>query len=282
MSFWTLLVLGLIAGGTIFIGLLLGRLRGLSSTLRTALSMLAAGILVFLLVEILGHATEETASSVSAAMAGTGSGSIAGLLIFLLLGGFFLGFFSLVAIERTLIRQAAAVSPIRLSFMIAVAIGLHNLSEGLAIGQSAAQGMFTLAIGLVIGFAVHNATEGFGIVGPVVRKGDLVPWSTLLLLGVIGGGPTFVGTLVGGIWTSVPLSVFVLALAGGALLYVLKELVVKELFSSIQRREMAHLLVIIMLPLVLGFTLGLGTAELAAGATEGESHEEGIESHEAR
>src|SRR5919202_4500749 len=115
----------------------------------------------------------------------------------------------------------------------------------------------------------------------MVRQGNVVPWGTLLLLGAIGGGPTFVGTLVGGLWTSVPLSIFVLALAGGALLYVLKELVVKELFSRMQRREVADILVIIMLPLVLGFTLGLGTAELAEGATEGESHEEGIESHEA-
>jgi ZIP family zinc transporter len=54
--------------------------------------------------------------------------------------------------------------------MIAVAIGLHNLSEGLAIGQSAVQGLVTLAIGLVIGFAAHNATEGFGILGPMMRE----------------------------------------------------------------------------------------------------------------
>src|ERR671932_2645316 len=268
MSFWTLLVLGLIAGGTIFIGLLLGRLHGLSSTLRTALSMLAAGILVFLLVEIIGHAMKETAASVSAAAAGIGSAGTAGLLIVLLLGGFFLGFFSLVVIERTLIRQAAAVSPARLSLMIAVAIGLHNLSEGLAIGQSAAQGMFTLAMGLGFGFAAHNATEGFGILSPMMRKEGIVPWGTLLLLGMIGGGPTFLGTLVGSLWTSVPLSVFVLALAGGALLYVLKELVVKEFFSSIQQRELAHALAIVMLPLVLGFMIGLFTTELAEGATK--------------
>jgi zinc transporter ZupT len=274
MSFWTLLVLGLIAGGTIFIGLLLGRLHGLSSTLRTALSMLAAGILVFLLVEIIGQATKQTAASVSATAVGIGSAGTAGLLIILLLGGIFLGFFSLVVIQQTLIRQAATVSPARLSLMIAVAIGLHNLSEGLAIGQSATQGMFTLAIGLVIGFAAHNATEGFGILSPIMRKGDIVPWGTLLLLGAIGGGPTFVGTLVGSLWTSVPLSVFVLALAGGALLYVLKELVAKELFSRMQRREAAQALMIIMIPLVLGYGVGWVTEEFAEGATEGTESEE--------
>ena len=50
--------------------------------------------------------------------------------------------------------------------MIAAGIGLHNFSEGLAIGQSAAAGEISLALVLIIGFGLHNATEGFGIVGP--------------------------------------------------------------------------------------------------------------------
>lgn len=274
MSFWNLLVLGLIAGGTIMIGLLLGRLRGLNSTLRTALGMLTAGILIFLFIEIVGEAVEQTADSVSVAAAGIGSFGIAGLLVVLLISGLLIGFVSLVVVEQNLIRRAATVSPARLSFMIAVAIGLHNLSEGLAIGQSAALGMYTLALGLVIGFAIHNATEGFGILSPMVRKGELVPWGTLLLLGAIGGGPTLVGTLVGSLWTSVPLSVFVLALAGGALIYILKELVVKELLSRVQRREAAQVLTVIMVPLVLGFGVGWITEELAQGATEGTASEE--------
>lgn len=128
--------------------------------------------------------------------------------------------------------------------------------------------MFTLAIGLVIGFAAHNATEGFGILSPMMRQKSVVPWGTLLLLGTIAGSPTFVGTLVGGLWTSVPLSVFVLALSGGALLYVLKELVVKELLSSIKRREVAQALTVILIPLVLGYGAGWVTEELAEGATE--------------
>jgi zinc transporter ZupT len=274
MSFWNLLVLGLIAGGTIMIGLLLGRLRGLNSTIRTALGMLTAGILIFLLIEIVGEAIEQTADSVGAAAAGVGSFGIAGLLVVLLISGLLIGFVSLVVVEQSLIRRAATVSPARLSLMIAVAIGLHNLSEGLAIGQSAALGMYTLALGLVIGFAIHNATEGFGILSPMVRKGELVPWRTLLLLGAIGGGPTLVGTLVGSLWTSVSLSVFVLALAGGALIYIIRELVVKELFSRVQRREAAQALTVIMIPLVLGFGVGWVTEELAEGATEGTESEE--------
>ena len=57
-----------------------------------------------------------------------------------------------------------------LALMIATGIGLHNFSEGLAIGQSAAQRRGGLALTLVIGFALHNATEGFGIVAPLVGR----------------------------------------------------------------------------------------------------------------
>jgi zinc transporter ZupT len=50
----------------------------------------------------------------------------------------------------------------RLALMIAVAIGLHNFAESLAIEQSAASGEVALGTALVIGSALHNATEGFG------------------------------------------------------------------------------------------------------------------------
>jgi ZIP family zinc transporter len=61
--------------------------------------------------------------------------------------------------------RATGLSPAAwLAVMIATGIGLHNFSEGLAIGQSASIGEVSLALTLVVGFALHNATEGFGIV----------------------------------------------------------------------------------------------------------------------
>ncbi len=263
MHFWTLLLLGSITGGTILLGLPIARLRGFSATLRASLSMLAAGILVFLLVEILGEASGQTSVALQAALLGSGSGNLAALLVLLLLGGFLAGFVGLVAIEHKVIRPSAGLDPRRLSLMIAVGIGLHNLSEGLAIGQAFIQGMHGLTIGLVIGFALHNATEGFGIVGPMVRNGEQVGWRRIFQLAAIGGGPTFVGTLLGGIWTSTALSVLVLAMAGGALLYVLK-----ELFSA-ARRETAQ--VAIMIALVVGFGIGWGT-EVIAGVAQNHAH----------
>jgi ZIP family zinc transporter len=105
---------------------------------------------------------------------------------------------------------------------VAVAIGLHNFAEGLAIGVSAQAGEIGLATVLIIGFALHNATEGFGIVGPL---GSIRPsWGWLALAGLIGGGPTFVGSMVGYSVTSEPLELTFYALAGGAILYVIGEI----------------------------------------------------------
>ena len=105
---------------------------------------------------------------------------------------------------------------------IAVAIGLHNFAEGLAIGVSASTGEIALATVLIIGFALHNATEGFGIVGPL---GQVRPsWAWLGLAGLIGGGPVFLGTVVGYNVTSETLELAFYGLAGGAVLYVIGEI----------------------------------------------------------
>jgi ZIP family zinc transporter len=112
----------------------------------------------------------------------------------------------------------------RLSLLIAVGIGLHNFGEGLAIGGSAASGAIGLATILVIGFALHNGTEGFGIVAPLAAENDRPSWGFLLLMGLIGGGPTFVGTAVGRQFTSDAMSVIFLTLAAGSILYVVIQL----------------------------------------------------------
>jgi zinc transporter, ZIP family len=111
-----------------------------------------------------------------------------------------------------------------LAVVIACGIGLHNFSEGLAIGNSAASGELSLALLLVIGFGLHNATEGFGIVAPLAGDPVRPSWSRLALLGLIGGGPTFLGTLIGQRFVSEDLAIAFLALAAGSVLYVVIEL----------------------------------------------------------
>ena len=250
MSFPSLLLLAFIAGATIIIGLAVGRLKHFNPTARSALTMLATGILVFLLVDILSSAMGQATSSLPK------NAPEGAALVALIVVGFLFGFVSLVMFENRWIKSQQAVTSERLSLMIALGIGLHNLSEGLAIGQSYLQGEIGLSVTLIVGFALHNATEGFGIVGPMVRQGVRPSWGSLLLLAVVGGGPTFVGTLLGSLWTSAFLSVFVLALAGGALLYV-----IKELFAHVRKDANQ---VTIMASVVLGFALGWGTDLIAS------------------
>ena len=113
--------------------------------------------------------------------------------------------------------------------MIAVGIGLHNFAEGLAIGQSAARSEIALATLLVVGFALHNATEGFGIVAPITADAepdDPPPtWAFLLLMGLIGGGPTAIGAAVGHGFTSDAVSIVFLTLAVGSIVYVVIQLI---------------------------------------------------------
>ena len=71
---------------------------------------------------------------------------------------------------RAVTGSASSPPSAWLSLLIATGIGLHNFSEGLAIGQAGAQGEISLAIVLIIGFGLHNATEGFGIVAPLAGE----------------------------------------------------------------------------------------------------------------
>ena len=270
-----ILLLGAVAGLTIFIGLPVGRMHSLDPRLKCFLSSTATGILLFLLWDVLTSAF----APVEAALRAGHDGRFAWLATLLTIG-FAIGLLTLVGYDAWMKRRrrkafvsagAAAVtdyehhfaglSPARwLAVFIATGIGLHNFSEGLAIGQSAARDELSLALVLIIGFGLHNATEGFGIVAPLATEPQAPSWGFLALLGLVGGGPTFLGTLLGQAWVSESLSVAVLALAAGSILYVVMELLnVSRAFGSKSATTWG-----ILLGLFLGF--GSDFILIAAGA----------------
>jgi len=223
VSFSETLLLGVIAGATIVLGLPIGRLTKPAPVLRQLLSAIAVGVLVFLVWDVLSAAWEPIDGALGALHEGDGGlGKAIGYGL-LMLVGVGVGLLALVGYERRL--PGLELDGRKLAMMIAIGIGLHNFAEGLAIGQSAASGEIGLAVLLVIGFGLHNATEGFGIVAPLSASGERPSWSYLLLLGLIGGGPTLLGTVIGHSFTSEPVSVVFLSLAAGSILYVVIQLV---------------------------------------------------------
>jgi zinc transporter, ZIP family len=240
--------------------------------------MFSVGILAFIFVDVLSSGLAIVHTALDNVKHHNGSVPYLLLLVVLLAGGFLAGSSGLASIERRLRPVGPRTPPIaggstatavtvseadriayeldearqralRTGLTIAGAIGVHNFAEGLAIGVSARAGAISLATVLIIGFGLHNATEGFGIVGPL---GGVKPsWRWLGLAGLIGGGPTFLGTMVGFEVTSHPLELAFYAAAGGAIMYV-----IGEIWNGMRRygyRELG------LLMLSAGFLLGVVT-----------------------
>ncbi len=245
LNYPELLLLGAISGLTIFLGLPLAALGGVSQKRKGFLNAVATGILIFLIVDVFSHAWQTTEVAVTTTFARSASMLDAALSLTAMFGGIAMGLLGLTFYGKRYMRQSFVQPPLngvasqnsdtvgkqelqlfqqvdtyRLSTMIAIGIGAHNFSEGLAIGESYAQGAVQLALILVLGFAAHNATEGFGIAAPLTGLSKRPSARFLVLAGLVGGGPTFIGTMLGSLWSSAIAYIFFLSLAGGALVYV--------------------------------------------------------------
>ena len=275
----TRLALGFLAGATIVLGLPIARLRKVSVRTKAFFNAISTGVLIFLLVEITGHLLEQIEEVIGQVVERGGCPLLeaarpGGLFVL----GFSLGLLGLVYFERRFLGSVKdqTVAPKtrakQLAMMIAVGLGLHNFSEGLAIGQGYAAGALKLAWLLAIGFALHNATEGFGIAAPL--SGHRVSWKFLGVAALIAGGPTFVGALVGGWWVNKSLEAFCLALASGTILYIIGEL----LHLGRQLKEES----VVGLGLLTGFFVAVATDFILMGALHGGSAMAGRDAQESQ
>ena len=208
----TFALLGLYVGVIpVFLGLLwLPFLAGVSQRWIDFFLSFTVGLLLFLGVDALEGAFELT-GQVASAFQGVG------LIVLGVVGTPLV----IHAVGRVA-RGDSAITPLGMSILIAIGIGLHNLGEGLAIGSSYAVGEVALGTSLVFGFLLHNTTEGLGIVAPLARSRP--SYVKLVALGLIAGVPTIFGTWIGGFSYSPTASVLFLAIGAGAIVQVISVL----------------------------------------------------------
>ena len=179
-----------------------------------AFMALTAGLLSFLAVDALSEALALQAG-LPGALGGAG----------LVLLGVAMSWLTLTAISHRFASREGGrqLNGVALATLVAVGIGLHNLGEGLAIGSSFALGELALGTFLIIGFMVHNVTEGLGIAAPIADGQAAASRLRLLGLVAIAGGPTILGTWIGGYLANDLLGVLFFAAAAGAAFEVVTE-----------------------------------------------------------
>jgi zinc transporter ZupT len=210
--------------------------------------MLAVGILAFILVDVMAHAIEIVESAVDSYKEDQGSLGHAIALALALGVGFAIGSAGIGTVERRLrrlrpmppiaggavdvaefgtaeaeLRDLARARALQTGMTIAIAIGLHNFAEGLAIGVSASAGEIGLATVLIVGFALHNTTEGLAIVAPVAKEGS-ARLRTLVLLGLIAGAPAVLGAWIGASFFHPSIAAVMFGIGAGAIAQVIVQI----------------------------------------------------------
>ena len=112
--------------------------------------------------------------------------------------------------------------------LFVIAIGIHNLPEGIATGVSFGTGNISDAIMVSLSIALQNIPEGMVIVAPMLSIG--ISKVRTLAIAFLTGATEIIGTLVGYLIVNISDYVlpFALSLAGGSMIYVIIDEMVPE------------------------------------------------------
>ena len=112
--------------------------------------------------------------------------------------------------------------------LFVIAIGIHNLPEGIAAGVSFGTGDVTQALTVAGGIALQNIPEGMVIIAPMLSVG--MSRKRTLGIALLTGAVEVVGTFIGYFAVSLSAAIlpFALAFAGGTMLYVISDEMIPE------------------------------------------------------
>ncbi len=140
--------------------------------------------------------------------------------------------------------EAAALKGI---WLFVIAITIHNLPEGLAVGVGFAGGDFTNGTSLAVGIGLQNAPEGLAVAVALLRQGygRFHAFGVASLTGMVEPVGGLIGVAAASI--STPILPWALAFSAGAMIYVISH----EIIPETHRRGGQH---VATAGLVLGLT----------------------------
>jgi zinc transporter, ZIP family len=229
-NFPLLIVLATVMGLSIFLSLPIVYSRRAQGRWAVGLNAAAIGILVFLLADVF--------SDVSPILYPGGS-YVSNLGYSVLFGAAFLvAFVGLYVVDNLPSRAVTAGegAPRMTALIIALGIGLQNLTEGLVFGANWVKGTVGILAVVFVGFFLQNVTEGFPIASPFLGSQAKRTMAVMAGLFLVGGLPTIVGGVMGYYWSSDLFLVFFDALAIGAIAYVILPML-RMAFRPLDSRE---------------------------------------------
>ncbi len=128
--------------------------------------------------------------------------------------------------------------------LFVMAIGIHNLPEGIAAGVGFGSGDINGALLIAGGIALQNIPEGMVIIAPMLAAG-VSPRKTFICA-MITGLIEVMGTLIGYFAVTVSSAIlpFALAFAGGTMLYVISDEMIPETHSHGSERGATYSLLV--------------------------------------
>jgi ZIP family zinc transporter len=126
----------------------------------------------------------------------------------------------------------AADEDLRRTYLIIGALSIHRVPEGVAIGAGfVASDSHGLGLMLAAAVALQNACEGV-VMGAPLRRAGVSPFRGLLIV-LLTGSAVPIGALIGNLVSTAAVAAlpFVLALAGGTLIYVTSNEIIPESHS---------------------------------------------------
>lgn len=203
--------------------------KQMSEKLDDALLSLAAGIMLSATMFSLIYPAFESALSQGF------SAPISALQVAL---GIFLGVLVLTGIHKFLPhehffagQENVASSKVRQMWLFVIAITIHNVPEGMAVGVGFGTGEVARGLPLALGIAAQNIPEGFAVAAALmsIRYSAKRAFLISALTGLLEG----VGGLLGATLSSISLQALpvVLSFAGGAMLFVISDEIIPETHS---------------------------------------------------